>query len=227
MDQELVAKAKSYEGADDEKAGVSTGHQSHVSGSAVSRRGVVKGNSSDITRSSIASNEQSYETAVPMNDSGSLDNSISESENGRRQKTVYPTSFLTQLHVIMKRSFQTLVRDKSLLVLHSAVAIILGVFIGGLYYQVPSNLAGFQNRAGSLFFMLALLGFSSISALGAFTDTRTLFIKERSNGYYPPMPFIISALIFDLIPLRIVPSLLLGCISYFMIGLSPVVQTFF
>jgi len=129
--------------------------------------------------------------------------------------------------VIMKRSLQTLIRDKSLLVLHLAVSVVLGVFIGGLYFHVSMNLAGFQNRAGSLFFMLALLGFSSISALGAFTDTRTLFIKERSNGYYPPMPFIISTLLFDLIPLRVIPTLLMGCISYFMIGLSSAVITFF
>ncbi|KAF9344522.1 hypothetical protein BGX26_004274, partial [Mortierella sp. AD094] len=231
MDQELVAKAKSYQGSDeDEKTGVSTGHQSHAPGSNISRRGV-NGNASDITRTSAASNEQSYETAVRMTDSGSIDNnsaaSISDSMSGKKQKTVYPTSFLTQLSVLMKRNFQTLIRDKSLLVLHVAVAIILGLFIGGLYFKVTMALAGFQNRAGSLFFMLALLGFSSISALGAFTDTRTLFIKERSNGYYPPMPFIISTLIFDLIPLRIVPAILLGCISYFMIGLSPVVETFF
>ncbi|KAG0216348.1 hypothetical protein BGX31_000613, partial [Mortierella sp. GBA43] len=141
--------------------------------------------------------------------------------------TVYPTSFLTQLNTLMKRNFQTLIRDKSLLVLHLAVAIVLGLFIGGLYFKVPMNLAGFQNRAGSLFFMLSLLGFSSISALGAFTETRTLFIKERSNGYYAPMPFIISTLLFDLIPLRIVPSIIMGCISYFMIGLSPVIENFF
>ncbi|KAG0010685.1 hypothetical protein BGZ80_001261, partial [Entomortierella chlamydospora] len=230
MDQELVAKAKSYQGSDlDEKAAISTGHQTHAPGNNISRRGV-NGNSSDITRTSLTSNEQSYETAVRI-DSGSIDNnstaSGSDSVSGKKLKTVYPTSFLTQLQVIMKRNFQTLVRDKSLLVLHVAVAIILGLFIGGLYFKVTMALAGFQNRAGSLFFMLALLGFSSISALGAFTDTRTLFIKERSNGYYPPTPFIISTLIFDLIPLRIVPAILLGCISYFMIGLSAVVETFF
>ncbi|KAF9105647.1 hypothetical protein BGX27_009508 [Mortierella sp. AM989] len=230
MDQELVAQARSYQGTDDdEKTGISSGHQSHTSGNAVSRRGVANRNSSDITRTSAASNEQSYETTVRINDSGSINNStasISESVDGKKQKTLYPTSFLTQLRVIMKRNFQTLIRDKSLLILHSAVAVILGVFIGGLYFKVPMNLAGFQNRAGSLFFMLALLGFSSISALGAFTETRILFVKERSNGYYPPMPFIISTLLFDLIPLRIVPSLLLGCISYFMIGLSPVAEHF-
>ncbi|KAF9175294.1 hypothetical protein BGX20_006981 [Mortierella sp. AD010] len=239
MDQELLAKAKSYQGDDDEKGGISTSHQLHASGETFSRRGMnanehVNGTtssnmkSSDSTQTSAVSSP--HETTVRICETDSINSStecLSEKTTVKRQKTVYPTSFLTQLQVIMKRNFQTLIRDKSLLVLHLAVSIILGLFIGGLYFQVSMALSGFQNRAGSLFFMLALLGFSSISALGAFTDTRTLFIKERSNGYYPPMPFIISTLLFDLIPLRVIPSLFLGCISYFMIGLSPVVVTFF
>ncbi|KAK3819675.1 MAG: hypothetical protein J3Q66DRAFT_311391 [Benniella sp.] len=212
---------------DQNLTGHASGHQVHVSGNAVSRRpgNNMHGNASDTTRTS-------HETSVPieeMESAGSSTASLSGSNVTplKKQKTVYPTSFLTQLNTLMKRNFQTLIRDKSLLVLHLAVAVVLGLFIGGLYFQVPMNLAGFQNRAGSLFFMLSLLGFSSISALGAFTETRTLFIKERSNGYYPPTPFIISTLLFDLIPLRIVPSIIMGCISYFMIGLSPVVETFF
>ncbi|KFH70564.1 hypothetical protein MVEG_03414 [Podila verticillata NRRL 6337] len=231
MDQELVAKAKSYSGTDDEKVARATGAQTHAGGNALARRGTGQANTSEITRtSSEGSNERSYETSVRMEEFESNSSTASLSEGGpagKKKKTVYPTSFLTQLRTIMKRNLQTLIRDKSLLVLHLAVAIVLGVFIGGLYFKVGMDLAGFQNRAGSLFFMMALLGFSSISALGAFTEIRTLYIKERSNGYYPPMPFIISTLLFDLIPLRIVPSILMGCISYWMIGLNSTITTFF
>ncbi|KAF9272644.1 hypothetical protein BGZ68_002239 [Mortierella alpina] len=236
MDPELLARARGFEGhADREKTGLSTAHQLHLeTNNVVSRRaGSVQDQSSstgdpDASTTSPKSHT-SNETAVNIDEGESTSHrqaSGSACKPTSRQKTIYPTSFLTQLRVIMKRDFQTLIRDRSLLVLHLAVAIVLGFFIGGLYFQVPTTLAGFQNRAGSLFFMLALLGFSSISALGAFTETRTLFVKERSNGYYPPMPFIISTLLFDLVPLRILPSLFLGCISYFMIGLSPVAQTF-
>ncbi|KAK3819691.1 MAG: hypothetical protein J3Q66DRAFT_296906 [Benniella sp.] len=214
MKQELVSKSKEYGDDEVERTGfgyVPNGHDKE-------NDTVYAPNGSTTVR----------ETAVEMEHGGYDHSTVSILESVPTEKTgeAYPISFLTQLQVIMKRSFQTLIRDRSLLVLHLAVAIVLGVFIGGLYFQVPMNLAGFQNRAGSIFFMLSLLGFSSISALGAFTETRTLFIKERSNGYYPPTPFIISTLLFDLIPLRIIPSLLMGCIAYFMIGLSPVVETF-
>ncbi|KAG0371906.1 hypothetical protein BGX24_001005 [Mortierella sp. AD032] len=233
MDQVLLKKAMEFEDSngDLEKLGISSAHRLHESGNTVLRRnnGVQGGQ---------AENEQQqrqvFETAVRVEDAGppntsstvSSENSATTQTN-KKQSTVYPTSFLTQLQVIMTRSFQTLIRNRSLLVLHLAVALVLGVFVGGLYFQVSMDLAGFQNRAGSLFFMLALLGFSSISALGAFTDVRTLFVKERSNGYYPPMPFIISTLLFDLVPLRIIPAIVMGSVSYFMIGLTANIETFF
>ncbi|KAF9081826.1 hypothetical protein BGX23_000409, partial [Mortierella sp. AD031] len=227
MDQELLNKALEFEDEDEgvEKLGFSSAHQLHDTGNNVSRR-------NNVSSTQGRTGDQPFETAVHVEDSGLTNASTASSSDNstaskRKQSTVYPTSFLTQLWVVMKRSLQTLIRDKSLLVLHLAVAVVLGIFVGGLYFKVSMNLAGFQNRAGSLFFMLALLGFSSISALGAFTDIRTLFIKERSNGYYPPMPFIISTLLFDLIPLRIIPSILMGSVSYFMIGLTADVQTFF
>ncbi|KAG0326744.1 hypothetical protein BG004_002907 [Podila humilis] len=228
MDQELVAKAKSYNGDGDEKVVRATGSQAQAGGNTISRRG--QPNVSEITRtSSEESVEHSYETSVRMEEVDNTSSTASLSDGSpasKKRKTTYPSSFLTQLRTLMKRNVQTLIRDRSLLVLHIAVAVVLGVFIGGLYFKVNMTLAGFQNRAGSLFFMMALLGFSSISALGAFSETRILYIKERSNGYYPPMPFIISTLIFDLIPLRIVPAILMGCISYFMIGLNANVTNF-
>ncbi|KAH7048798.1 hypothetical protein BKA57DRAFT_485477 [Linnemannia elongata] len=227
MDKELLKQAMEFEDSDVEKLGVSSSHQLHENGNMVSRRN----NAAAATQG--RTEDHQLETMVRVEETGPPGSSSTASfldestAQPKKQNTIYPTSFLTQLQVIMKRSFQTLIRNRSLLVLHLAVSLILGIFVGGLYFDVAMNLAGFQNRAGSLFFMLALLGFSSISALGAFTDTRTLFVKERSNGYYPPMPFIISTLLFDLIPLRIIPAILMGSVSYFMIGLTANAQTFF
>lgn len=54
------------------------------------------------------------------------------------------TGVLTQLEVLSARELHSLVRDKSLLLAHNGVAIILGVFIGGLYYKTDTSIAGFQ-----------------------------------------------------------------------------------
>jgi ABC-type multidrug transport system ATPase subunit/ABC-type multidrug transport system permease subunit len=232
-DEELLKKAmmEPEDSEYPEKLGVSTSHQLHENGNVVSRRNISSPSSQG---RATEDQQQSSETMVQVEETGGLPTSNSSTASIsndsttqlKKRNTVYPTSFLTQLQVIMKRNFQTLLRNRSLLVLHLTVSFVLGIFVGGLYFNVTTDLGGFQNRAGSLFFMLALLGFSSVSALGAFTETRILFIKERSNGYYQPMPFIISTLLFDLVPLRIIPALLMGSVSYFMIGLTSEVQTF-
>lgn len=43
--------------------------------------------------------------------------------------------------------------------------IILGALIGGIFWQVQDNLQGVQDRAGSLFFIIALISFSSLSSV--------------------------------------------------------------
>ena len=47
-------------------------------------------------------------------------------------------------------------RDKTLFWTHVAVACVLGVFCGGLYYQTGITIAGFQSRIGCLFFLVGL-----------------------------------------------------------------------
>lgn len=63
--------------------------------------------------------------------------------------------------------------------MHNLVSIIVGVFVGGLYYQVNFTIGGFQSRVGSLFFLCALLAFSSLSALSNFAQVKELFMRER------------------------------------------------
>jgi hypothetical protein len=72
---------------------------------------------------------------------------------------------------------------------------------GGLYYHTGITIAGFQSRVGCLFFLVrvervvtyrhcadarqgALIAFSTLSALYSVVESRPLFVRERSNGYY-------------------------------------------
>lgn len=130
----------------------------------------------------------------------------------------FQVSWLTQLNKLSGRSFKMLYRKPSLLAGHLIISVILGVFVGLLYFKSQNTLAGFQNRLGSVFFILTLIGFSSLSAIGTFTSERLLFLRERSNGFYGPIPFYLSRVFFDIIPLRLVPTLLMGTISFYMIG---------
>lgn len=96
------------------------------------------------------------------------------------------TEFLTQLTVLMGRSWKHFRRRPILWATHFGIAIVLGgwwktifrlsirciltlpivAFIGGLYFKSNTSLGGIQNRFGSIFFIMSLLGFSGLSAIG-------------------------------------------------------------
>ncbi|KAF7729016.1 hypothetical protein EC973_005047 [Apophysomyces ossiformis] len=91
---------------------------------------------------------------------------------------------------------------------------------------VEVDLSGVQNRLGVLFFMCALLGFASTSALDMFSKERVLFMRERENGYYSPVSYFVAKILFDILPLRVLPPLVMGSVSYYMIGLNPAISVF-
>ncbi|OSX64901.1 hypothetical protein POSPLADRAFT_1064969 [Postia placenta MAD-698-R-SB12] len=139
----------------------------------------------------------------------------------------YATTFLTQLEVLSGREWKILRRDKTLFFTHVAVACVLGVFCGGLYYKTGITIAGFQSRVGCLFFLGALIAFSSLSALYNIVEIRPLFLRERSASYYSPTAWLLSRLIFDVVPLRILPTLIVASITYWMVGFAHDAAHFF
>jgi len=131
----------------------------------------------------------------------------------------YATSFYSQLSTLSSRAFTNFYRNFYLMPVHYLSAIIMGVLLGCIYYKLDIDLAAVQNRLGSLFFMCCILCFGAMSSLELFITERAIFVRERANGYYRPLAYFISKTLFDLIPLRLVPPVLMGSIAYFMIDL--------
>ncbi|KAG6333232.1 hypothetical protein ID866_5855 [Astraeus odoratus] len=145
----------------------------------------------------------------------------------RPSQTEYATTVLTQFEVLCGREWKIIRRDKSAFLAHVLLAAILGVFCGGLYYQTGITIAGFQSRVGCLFFLGSLIAFSSLSALYNVVEVRALFVRERSNSYYSPTAWLLSRILFDVIPLRIIPTIIVSTITYWMGGLSAEAARFF
>lgn len=127
----------------------------------------------------------------------------------------------TQFKILSIRTWRNLYRNPMLMLTHYAIAIVLAVFLGFLFYGLTDNLAGFQNRLGFFFFILALFGFSTLTSLTVFAPERLLFVRERAKGYYNPLAYYLAKCIFDIVPLRIIPPIILGAIVYPMTGLVP------
>ncbi|KAG6000847.1 hypothetical protein E4U21_004948 [Claviceps maximensis] len=132
-----------------------------------------------------------------------------------------------QFVILSQRTWKNLYRDPMLMLTHYAIAITLAVFSGYLFYGMTDDIPGFQNRLGLFFFLLALFGFSTLTSLTVFSAERLLFLRERANGYYSPIAYFTAKVLFDIIPLRIVPPMLMGPIVYPMTGLIPDFVHFF
>ncbi|KAG5956606.1 hypothetical protein E4U58_006523 [Claviceps cyperi] len=129
--------------------------------------------------------------------------------------------YWNQFLILSQRTWKNLYRDPMLMLTHYAISIILAVFSGYLFYGLTDDIPGFQNRLGLFFFLLALFGFSTLTSLNVFSTERLLFLRERANGYYSPVTYFTAKVLFDIIPLRIMPPILMGSIIYPMTGLVP------
>jgi ABC-type multidrug transport system permease subunit len=135
-------------------------------------------------------------------------------------------SWATQFRILSGRAFKNLYRDPALLTAHYLGSIALALICGLFFHNVGNDIAGFQNRLGIFFFTLALFGFSCLSSLGLFANERILFMRERANGYYSTFTYFSSKVLFDILPLRLVPPLLFGGIVYGLVGLVATVPAF-
>lgn len=132
-----------------------------------------------------------------------------------------------QFLILARRTWRNLYRNPILMLTHYAVAILLAVLSGWLFYGITDDIGGFQNRLGLFFFLLALFGFSTLTSLNVFSSERLIFVRERANGYYSPITYFLAKVIFDIVPLRLIPPIIMGIIIYPMSGLLPKWGTFF
>jgi len=72
-----------------------------------------------------------------------------------------------------------------------------------------------------------LIAFPSLSALYNVVQSRPLFLRERSSGYYSPTAWLLSRFIFDVVPLRLVPTIIVSSVTYWMARLAPHPANFF
>ncbi|KAL1925335.1 uncharacterized protein VTP21DRAFT_218 [Calcarisporiella thermophila] len=128
-------------------------------------------------------------------------------------------SLFTQFCILSDRTFKNLYRDPMLMLTHYCISIFLALLCGMLFFRVTNDIAGFQNRMGVFFFMCTLFGFECLTSLQTFATERILFMRERANGYYKPLPYFLAKILFDILPLRVLPPLLMGVIVYQMVGL--------
>jgi ABC-type multidrug transport system permease subunit len=136
-------------------------------------------------------------------------------------------SFATELRVLTRRAFRVLARDPSLAVAHLFVGVGTSVLLGCLYLDSPKNLAGFQNRAGAMFFTLVFFGLASVSASDRLAAETAARRREIRSGYHGCLAYVLANLLADVAVLRAPPAAAYAAILYHMMGLKREAGAFF
>ncbi|XP_066240714.1 broad substrate specificity ATP-binding cassette transporter ABCG2 isoform X2 [Saccopteryx leptura] len=143
------------------------------------------------------------------------------------KEITYATSFCHQVRWISRRSFKNLLGNPQASVAQIMVTLFLGLVIGAIFYDLKNDPTGIQNRAGVLFFLTTNQCFSSVSSVELFVVEKKLFMHEYISGYYRVSSYFFGKLLSDLLLMRMLPSIIFTCTTYFLLGLKPVVEAFF
>ena len=164
----------------------------------------------------------SYQNSDVVKDENALLNDIyinhSPNLQGHREGK-YRVGYRKQVVELSKRLLKNTIRQPFLVYLNFVSTAVIAVMLGIVYFKTNVDFGGIQNRMGSMFFIVLYLGLASLSSVPVWNENRLLFLRERASGAYSTFAYFTSMVLFDIIPMRIIPTCMFS-LSYFMIGLS-------
>ncbi|BCR96263.1 putative ABC transporter [Aspergillus luchuensis] len=129
---------------------------------------------------------------------------------------------LTLLHRSFIKSYRDVVAYGIRIVMYLGLAIMMGT----VWLRLHTEQSYIQPFINAIFFGSAFMSFMAVAYVPAFIEDRMTFIKERANGLYGALPFIVSNFIIGL-PFLFLISLLFSIISYWLSNFSPTATSFF
>jgi ABC-type multidrug transport system ATPase subunit len=142
---------------------------------------------------------------------------------------IYKSNFLEQFTFLFYRAFRNSIRNKLLFQVKIIQCVVISVFVGLTYFQIPKrdSMAQIQDRSGVLFFMVLNNVFSStFGILNVFTAEKQVFVREYISNYYGLPAYFLSKTCVEL-PFTLLFSFITATAIYFMIGLVNSVSKYF
>ena len=145
---------------------------------------------------------------------------VSNEEEIINTRNKYAAPFTKQCRWLCGRYVRRMYRHPFLICVHILATFLVALGVGLIFKNAASNQGGIQNRMGALFFILIFLTLMSLSSLPVWKEDRLLFMRERANRVYGTNAYFVSTVLFDILPMRVIPPFLFGFMTYGMIGLN-------
>lgn len=129
-------------------------------------------------------------------------------------------SFLMQSYVLTKRSFINMSRDFGYYWLRLVIYLVVTICIGTIYLNVGTKYSSILARGACASFIFGFVTFMSIGGFPSFVEDMKVFQRERLNGHYGVVAFVIGNTL-SATPFLILITFLSGTICYFMVRLHP------
>ncbi|XP_047044836.1 ABC transporter G family member 11-like [Lolium rigidum] len=129
-------------------------------------------------------------------------------------------SFGMQAFTLTKRSFVNMSRDFGYYWLRLIIYIVVTVCIGSIYLNVGTKYSSILARGACASFIFGFVTFMSIGGFPSFVEDMKVFQRERMNGHYGVLAFVISNTL-SAMPFLILITFLSGTLCYFMVHLHP------
>ncbi|KAL4803434.1 P-loop containing nucleoside triphosphate hydrolase protein [Aspergillus unguis] len=102
----------------------------------------------------------------------------------------------------------------------------LAIMMGTVWLRLKTEQEYIQPFINAIFFGSAFMSFMAVAYVPAFLEDRATFTKERANGLYGALPFMISNFIIGL-PFLFLISILFSIVSYWLSNFQPTASSFF
>ena len=125
----------------------------------------------------------------------------------------------TQAATLAWRCCVNIARHPTLLRVQLGTFLLMALLLGIVFADINDDTAGFQDKAGSLNFVLYFFGFGGLSMLSSVAEDWALFWREYHAGLYGAATHVSVKLCLDLLLVRVLPALTFGAIAYATVGL--------
>jgi hypothetical protein len=167
--------------------------------------------------------ESDYSKSVSLNVENSL-NSVAKLDH--LDAPAYAKSYWGQFRYLYGRLFFDSLRNPQAAAINLVQAVVLGLIVGSVFYQLGDTAGDLFSKSGLLFFSLLSGAFPITAVAVLIVQMRPIINRERASGVYGVVPYWLSRTLID-IPVHILLPLIFNSIVYWMAGLRPNVGSFF
>lgn len=138
----------------------------------------------------------------------------------------HAVGLLQQTLVLTRRGIRNTIRNPAVLWLRFAMYLTLSFMIGLVWLRLGTSASQIYNTNNALFYVCAFMIFMSVSVLPAYLEERSVLMRERANGAYSVVAYILSHTLYE-IPYVFILAIMASSVTYWLVGLTPKVDRFF